>query len=75
MTPTQAITAITAMHRAADDMRTMPDLPEVYDALDHLIWTLVQLKSKAQQIRLGIETQRRLHAWMPDMFPLKEAAE
>lgn len=75
MTPTQAQAAITAMHRAADDMRTMPDLPEVYDALDHLIWTLVQLKSKAQDMRLRVETNRRLHAWMPSRFPLKEAAE
>lgn len=75
MTPTQAQAAITAMHRAADDMRTMPDLPEVYDALDHLIWTLVQLKTRAQEMRLGVQTQSRLHAWMPGMFPLKEAAE
>lgn len=75
MTPTQAQAAITAMHRAADDMRTMPDLPEVYDALDHLIWTLVQLKTRSQEMRLRVETDRRLHAWMPSRFPLEEAAE
>lgn len=73
MTPAQAITAITAMHRAADDMRTMPDLPEVYDALDHLIWTLVGLKTRIHEMRLRVETDRRLHAWLPGMF--KAAAE
>ena len=73
LTLQQARDAIQRGYGFADELLEVPELPELYDAIDHLIWKLVRVKSEIHARRLRAETDARLHAWMPSVF--KAAAE